>query len=153
MSHSTIQNVADESGVHRNTVARVLGGDERCAPETVEKVRLACLAVDYPWPVEAASLPTAKPQEPAEEVDKEYTYKLYETKPEDRDSASQLFTLQLLLKRPCEWEYDTDSAGHAIADTETAVEWEEVIRTIGFATKPSEAQIEAIAGNEIRLLK
>ena len=140
----TLQDVAELSGAHRNTVSKILKGEYEGDAETISKVQSAASVLGYTIPATRKAPSKAAPLNGAPVTDDDLPEGAALVVPEEKCSAHHNLTLRYAIKVACEWEYDSDKDGNKIDETEKAIGFEDRTFHHCLSSRPTLKEVQRI---------
>lgn len=136
----TLQDVAENSGIHRNTVSKILKGTYEGDADTIQQVKH--IAQELGYVVETQSSPK-QPEALVSDSELPEGVMLYE--PKVKDTRDHNWTLEFYIEVACEWEYPTDGDGNPDFSQEgKVVETERKNFHYCLVSRPTLAEVERI---------
>lgn len=134
----TQNDVAKLAGIGRRaTVSEVLNGTYKGSKVTAGKIRKAAEELGYTIKKDKV-LPKAR--RPVQDEDLPRGVKLYE--PKEPQTKTHKWTMEFKTKRPCEWEYKTDTKGAIDPASEKVISHEWVNHTLCLPERPTLDEIK-----------
>lgn len=135
----TNQDIAELTGLHRNTVSAALKEDYQGNPETRERVLKA--REQLLGQSEGKASP-AKQSSPVGDSELPEGARL--VKPVEKMTRNHEWTLEFTVKWPCDFEYDNDENGKPIPETGKCVEWEDRQKEYCFDHRPTKREVDLL---------